>query len=158
MCCRVWSVLGSLSPEPVVPRVCLSLSGDWFCPPWFTLLGSAGLSGGGLHLSLHKSTVQIVTQVGVRSAPHFITFSTDEKWSNEKVDQVEKVQSSNTFCMSVPKQCKGFSCNLPTKFDFCKVTCDIYNKLGIWRYNNISGSPKMESSTCPVRALENATS
>ena len=66
MCCRVWSVLGWLSPEPVVPRVCfLSLSGlsegDWFCPPWFTLLGSAGLAGGGLHLSLHKSTVQIVT-------------------------------------------------------------------------------------------------
>jgi hypothetical protein len=65
MCCRVWSVLGWLSPEPVVPRVCLSLSGlsegDWFCLLWFTLLGSAGLAGGGLHLSLHKSTVQIVT-------------------------------------------------------------------------------------------------
>ena len=28
---------------------------------------------------------------------NFITFSIDEKWSNEKVDQVEKVQSSNNF-------------------------------------------------------------
>jgi len=28
---------------------------------------------------------------------NFITFSIDEKWSNEKVEKVEKVQSSNNF-------------------------------------------------------------
>jgi len=30
-------------------------------PPWSSLLGSAGLADGGPHLSLHKSTVQILT-------------------------------------------------------------------------------------------------